>query len=60
MRGLSEDDPQRKAAGSYYKDYILWLTFGRNKIWSNVAMVLCTLAFAALAINEVRRAITSA
>ena len=29
----------------------------RNKICSNVAMVLCTLAFAALAINEARKAI---
>ncbi len=32
----------------------------RNKIWSNVAMVLCTLAFAALAINEARKAILAA
>jgi hypothetical protein len=29
----------------------------RNKIWSNAAMVLCTLAFAALAFNEARKAI---
>jgi Mn2+/Fe2+ NRAMP family transporter len=29
----------------------------RNKIWSNLAMVLCTLAFAALAVNEARKAI---
>ena len=105
VRKLPEDDPQRKAGGSYYRAYILWLTFPpmimlflgkpvwlilaygvlgaffmpflsvtllwilntdrvprewRNKIWSNVAMVLCTVAFAALAINEVRKAIASA
>ena len=29
----------------------------RNKIVSNVAMVLCTLAFAALAVNELRKAV---
>ena len=29
----------------------------RNKIYSNVALVLCTLAFAALAFNEARKAI---
>ena len=29
----------------------------RNKIYSNVAMVLCTLAFAALAVNELRKAV---
>ena len=29
----------------------------RNKIYSNVAMLLCTLAFAALALNEARKAI---
>ena len=29
----------------------------RNKVWSNLAMVLCTLAFAALAFNEARKAI---
>jgi Mn2+/Fe2+ NRAMP family transporter len=31
----------------------------RNKIWSNLAMLLCALAFAALAVNEARKAITS-
>ena len=29
----------------------------RNQIFSNVALVLCTLAFAALAFNEARKAI---
>jgi Mn2+/Fe2+ NRAMP family transporter len=29
----------------------------RNKVWSNVAMLLCAAAFAALAINELRKAI---
>jgi hypothetical protein len=32
----------------------------RNKLHSNLAMVVCTLAFAALAINEVRKAIAGA
>ncbi|MFD6135417.1 Nramp family divalent metal transporter [Isoptericola sp. NPDC060257] len=27
VRGLAEDDPRRKAGGSYYRAYILWLTF---------------------------------
>ena len=31
----------------------------RNKVWSNVAMVLCALTFAALAVNEVRKAVAS-
>ncbi|CAM3848949.1 Nramp family divalent metal transporter [Isoptericola cucumis] len=26
-RGLSEDDPRRKSGGTYYRAYILWLTF---------------------------------
>lgn len=29
----------------------------RNKAWSNVAMTLCALAFAVLAVNELRKAI---
>ena len=102
VRGLPEDAPERLIGGTYYRLYILWLTFPpmtmlflgqpvwlilaygvlgaffmpflsvtllwilnsdrvprewRNKIWSNAAMVLCALTFAALAVNEVRKAI---
>ena len=32
----------------------------RNKIWSNVAMVLCALAFLALCVNELRKVIAGA
>ena len=31
----------------------------RNKLPSNIALVLCTLAFGALALNEIRKAIGS-
>ena len=31
----------------------------RNKLPSNIALVLCTLAFAALAVNEIVKAVTS-
>ena len=102
VTGPASDHPDSRAGGTYYRAYILWLTFPpmvmmflgepvwlilaygvlgaffmpflsvtllwllntdrtpeewRNKIWSNLAMVLCTLAFAALAINEARKAI---
>ncbi|CAA9398069.1 Nramp family divalent metal transporter [uncultured Nocardioides sp.] len=102
-RGLAEDAPERMIGGTYYRLYILWLTFPpmimlflgepvwlilaygvlgaffmpflsvtllwilnsdrvprewRNKLWSNLLMVLCALTFAALAANEVWEAIT--
>ncbi len=104
-RGLAADDPARRAGGTWYKAYVLWLTFPpmvmlflgqpvwlilaygvlgaffmpflavtllwllnsertpaewRNKWHSNAAMVLCALAFAALCLNEVRKAVTGA
>ncbi len=105
VRGLAADDPARRAGGTWYRAYILWLTFPpmvmlflgqpvwlilaygvlgaffmpflaftllwllnsdrtprewRNKWHSNTAMVLCALAFAALCVNEVRKAIQGA
>lgn len=105
VRGLEADDPARRAGGTWYRAYILWLTFPpmvmlflgkpvwlilaygvlgaffmpflavtllwllnsdrtprewRNKLHSNAAMVLCALAFLALCVNEVRKAVAGA
>lgn len=105
VRGLDADDPARRAGGTWYRAYILWLTlppmvmlflgkpvwlilaYGvlgaffmpflavtllwllnsdrtprewRNKLHSNAAMVLCALAFLALCVNEVRKAVAGA
>ena len=105
VRGLDADDPGRRAGGTWYRAYILWLTFPpmvmlflgqpvwlilaygvlgaffmpflavtllwllntdrtpqewRNKLHSNAAMVLCALAFLALCVNEVRKAVSGA
>ncbi|KQT94829.1 iron transporter [Marmoricola sp. Leaf446] len=105
VRGLDADDPARRAGGTWYRAYILWLTFPpmimlflgkpvwlilaygvlgaffmpflavtllwllnsdrtpkewRNKLHSNAAMVLCALAFLALCVNEVRKAVAGA
>ena len=103
LRGLAEDDPARRAGGTWYRAYILWLTippmamlflgkpiwlilaYGvlgalfmpflsvtllwllntdrvpvqwRNRWPANVALVLCAAAFAALAVNELTKAIS--
>ncbi|ROR89659.1 Nramp family divalent metal transporter [Nocardioides aurantiacus] len=105
VRGLDADDPARRAGGTWYRAYVLWLTFPpmvmlflgkpvwlilaygvlgaffmpflavtllwllnsdrtprewRNKLHSNAAMVVCALAFLALCVNEVRKAVTGA
>ncbi len=105
VRGLDADDPARRAGGTWYRAYILWLTFPpmvmlflgqpvwlilaygvlgaffmpflavtllwllntdrtpkewRNKLHSNAAMVVCALAFLALCVNEVRKAVSGA
>ena len=105
VRGLDAEDPARRAGGTWYRAYILWLTFPpmvmlflgqpvwlilaygvlgaffmpflavtlmwllnsdrtprewRNKLHSNLAMGLCALAFLALCVNEVRKAVTAA
>jgi Mn2+/Fe2+ NRAMP family transporter len=104
-RGGSSEDPDARAGGTWYRAYILWLTFPpmammflgkpvwlilaygvlgaffmpflavtllwllntdrtphqwRNKLHSNVLMVLCALAFIALCVNEVRKAVSGA
>ncbi|WP_445258782.1 Nramp family divalent metal transporter [Nocardioides aurantiacus] len=105
VRGLDADDPARRAGGTWYRAYVLWLTFPpmvmlflgkpvwlilaygvlgaffmpflavtllwllnsdrtprewRNKLHSNAAMVVCALAFLALCVNEVRKAVSGA
>ena len=105
IRGGHSDDPDARAGGTWYRAYILWLTFPpmlmlflgkpvwlilaygvlgaffmpflavtllwllntdrtpvewRNKLHSNVLMVIIALAFVALCVNEVRKAIAAA
>lgn len=102
LRSLPQEDPARRAGGTWYRAYILWLTippmammflgkpiwlilaYGvlgalfmpflaltllwllntdrvprqwRNRWYSNLALVLCTGAFAALAVTELWKAV---